>query len=265
MSLYDIKKRLEILELFKKSTSAMKLISLSLYHQIKKIIPLYKEKFDNNKTIMKNYFIINNNHQKKVFIFISSDRGFCGDYVNNMFHEFQEIYKINMKNAIYIIIGKTLIHKIKSAQYKSDQIIEYISFKTERFSLLYEEINTLIKENDIKIITAYYTESTSISNRIINNYSFNKDYNSYDIKKNFSTGHFDRKAIIKSFLDYAFECFIYHIFHQSFFAEQGARFIAMDSALSNTNDAIDKNKKVYFKLRQQKINNQLQDLVSSLL
>jgi ATP synthase F1 gamma subunit len=265
MSLYDIKKKLEILELFKKSTSAMKLISLSLHHQIKKIIPEYKEKFDNNKTIIENYFIINHKDDKKIFIFISSDRGFCGDYINNIFYQFQEVYKTNIENAIYLIVGKALIHKIKSSQYKSNQIIEFISFKAERFSLLYREINTLIQEKNIKIIIAYYTEATNISKRTINSYSFNKDYNSYEIKKNFSTGHFESKSIIESFLNYSFECFIYNIFYQSFFAEQGARFIAMDNALTNTNEAIDKNQKLYFKLRQQKINNQLQDLVSSLL
>jgi F-type H+-transporting ATPase subunit gamma len=265
MSLYDIKKRLEILELFKKSTNAMKLISLSLHHQLKKIVPEYKEKFDNNKLILTNYFDINTIPEKALFIFIASDRGFCGDYVNNIFHQFERIYNINQDNAFYMIIGKALINKIQAANYKSDNIIEFLPFKIEKFTLLYQEvINLLIKKN-IKVITAYYTQAISISNRLICDYSFNTDYNAYAIKKNFSTGHFDSKSIVESFIDYCFKSFIYHIFYQSFFAEQGARFIAMDTALTNTNDAIDKNKKLYFKLRQQKINNQLQDLVSSLL
>lgn len=105
----------------------------------------------------------------------------------------------------------------------------------------------------------------SISNRLIYEYNFNINYDDYLLKKNFSTGHFDNKEIVKSFLDYSFKSFIFNIFYQSLFSEQGARFIAMDSALTNTHDAIENNKKLYFKVRQQKINSQLQDLVSSLL
>jgi ATP synthase F1 gamma subunit len=265
MSLYDIKKRLEILELFKKSTSAMKLISLSLHHQLKKIIPEHKEKFENNRLALINYFNISQTHTNKVFIFISSDRGFCGDYINNMFYEFESVYKINQDSAFYLIIGKALIHKIESAQYKSKNIIEFTSFKLDRFEILYKEIENILQKKDIKLIIGYYSQASSISNRVIYNYSFNKEYKAYTIEKKFSTGHFDTKDIIKPFVDYCFKSFIYHIFYQSLYSEQGARFIAMDTALKNTNDAIDKNKKLYFKLRQQKINNQLQDLVSSLL
>ena len=163
MSLYDIKKRLEILELFKKSTSAMKLVSLSLHHQLKKIIPEYKEKFINNKLILQSYFDVAAINGEKVFIFISSDRGFCGDYVNTMFHQFEKIYNIHQDAVNYIIVGKMLIHKIQSMKYQSKKIIEITSFKIDKFDLLYQEIILICKEKNIKLMTAYYTESKNIS------------------------------------------------------------------------------------------------------
>lgn len=265
MSLYDIKKSLEILGLFEKSTNAMKLVSLSLHHQLKKIIPEFKEKFNANTAIIENYFNVTVIDGQRAFIFISSDRGFCGDYVNNMFHQFEKIYAEYQETVFYIIIGKMLIHKIESNKYKTNKIISIISFKMDKFAAIYEQIVTICKEQNITFLSAFYTEALSISNRLIYEYSFHADYKNYAIKKNFSTGHFDSEPMIVLFFNYFFISFIFHIFYQSLFAEQGARFIAMDAALTNTHEAIDKNKKLYFKVRQQKINNQLQDLVSSLL
>ncbi len=270
MSLYDIKKKLEILELFKKSSSAMKLVSLSMHHTLKKIITEFKHKFESSNHILENYFYISSipsekTPDKKAFIFISSDRGFCGDYVNLILIEFKKTYETYKDSAYYIIIGKMLIQKIQSNQYKSPKIIEFSSFKIDKFNNLYQNINNILKQKQINTVVAYYTQSINISNRIIKTHSFNCNINCYNIKNNFSIGHCNKNDIIISFFKYYIESFIFNIFYQSLYSEQGARFIAMDAALRNANESILKNQKLYFKIRQNKINNQLQDLVSSLL
>lgn len=264
MSLYDIKKKLEILELFEKSTNAMKLVSLSLYHRLKKDILDYNIKFNNNLLAIKDYFDLKVIIEKDLYIFVSSDRGFCGDYVNNMFYEFEKIYKIYPLKK-YLIVGKMLMNKIQASGYDTKNITLLSIFKINTISILYDEIVLFLKNNDIKIIHVYYTEAKNISNRFILNYYLNINYNDYQIKKNFSIGFSNVSDIICPFIDFTLKSLLYNILNQSLFAEQGARFIAMDAALKNTRDSIEKNKKLYFKVRQQKINTQLQDLVASLL
>jgi ATP synthase F1 gamma subunit len=266
MSLYDIKKKLEILNLFEKSTNAMKLVSLSLYHQLKKLVFTYNKNFSNNTHFLKTYFTIKSHIENNdtVYVFIASDRGFCGDYVYNMLHTFQEIYKKNMGQGTYIIIGKNLINKIKKT-YKAENIIDIAPFKINTFSTIYEKINTIINTEQTALLKIYFTKSTSISTKSIENDSFYNNHNDYTLDKNISIVLFNKEKTLKPLINHCLREFIFYILHNALFSEQGARFIAMDSALKNTHEAIELNNKLYFKVRQQKINNQLQDLVSSLL
>jgi F0F1-type ATP synthase gamma subunit len=157
------------------------------------------------------------------------------------------------------------MNKIQASGYDMKNITLLSVFKINTLSTLYEEIILFFKNNNIKIIHVYYTEAKNISNRFILNYFLNINYNDYQIKKNFSIGFSNVSDIICPFIDFTLKSLLYNILNQSLFAEQGARFIAMDAALKNTRDSIEKNKKLYFKVRQQKINTQLQDLVASLL
>jgi F-type H+-transporting ATPase subunit gamma len=265
MSIYDIKKKLEVLNLFEKSTSAMRLVSLSLYHQLKKIIPQFKNKFLINKDSIENYFEnISLPSNNQVYLFLSSDRGFCGDFISNMLQQFKILYEKNKEQGLYIIIGKMLFVKIQKI-YKSENIILISLFKISNFDSINKTIISILAKNNVKILHVYYTKSINISKREIEYNSFYSDYTQYILKKDIKITLFDLKTTIEPLIKYFLHDFILYFFYESLFAEQGARFIAMENALKNTNEAIDTNKKLYFKVRQQKINNQLQDLVSSLL
>lgn len=261
MSLHDIKKKLHVLRLFEKSTNAMKLMSLSLHHQIKKMIPPISAYIGEIKLFVDEYFDLDYNG-KKVFIFIGAERGFCGDYMDALVKKFHVMNK-TYPNASFIVIGKIFYNKIKKDA--MGNVISIVDFKLQNIDTIIYSILKITTEYNIGVADFFAAKARSLSEREIYVRSIIVSAAHCNVKKDFLLGHFNSFDIVSFF----FNDFIFSqlklILLDSLYAEQGARFISMDAALKNAKDIIDKNNKLYFKMRQKKINSELDDLVSNLL
>ncbi len=261
MSLHDIKKKLDVLRLFEKSTNAMKLMSLSLHHQIKKMTPQISAHINEVKLFVDEYFDLDYSGNK-VFIFVGAERGFCGDYMDTLVKKFYFINK-NNPDAFFIIIGKIFYNKIKKDAVGN--VVSIVDFKLQNIDKIITSIIKTITERDIKVADFFAVKARSLSEREMYVRSVVVSVAHYHVKKNFLLGHFNSLDIVSHFFYDFFFSQLKLILLESLYAEQGARFISMDTALKNAKDIIDKNNKLYFKMRQKKINAELDDLVSNLL
>lgn len=261
MSLHDIKKKLHVLRLFEKSTNAMKLMSLSLHHQIKKMTPSISTHINEIKSFVDEYFDLDYNG-KKVFIFVAAERGFCADYMDTLIKKFYLINKSH-PDAFFIIIGKIFYNKIRKDL--TGNVISIVDFKLQNIEKIINSIIKIITEHNIQVADFFAVQARSLSEREMYVRSIIVSVTNCHVKKNFSLGHFNSLDIVSHFFyDFLFAQ-LKLILLDSLYAEQGARFISMDTALKNAREIIDKNNKLYFKMRQKKINSELDDLVSNLL
>lgn len=260
MSLYEIKKKLDILRIFEKSTHAMKIVAISLHTQIKKVISKYKERAEIIISLAPFFQV----EPIACYIFIGSDRGFCNDYNTLMARKSFEIYTKNRASAHYIVIGNELTKKVQLL-IPLENIFCFTCFKEKKFSFLLEKIYQYLTEKNIKNVSIFYTYSKMITQREIKNLDMSLQKENFLVPIHLNIGHFTAMQIQDNFLKIKYESLLQYCFYMSLLAEQGARFIAMDTALKNTYENIEKNKKLYFKTRQQNINRQLQDLIGCLL
>lgn len=263
MSLSDIKKKLYILNLFKKSTNAMKLMALSLHHQIKKIMPSLITQSYNAKKFLNDYCDVNL-EGKRVFIFIGSEKGFCGNYTNSLVAKFNHLNK-SEKNVLFIIVGKMFFNKIKKISFNNNNLIPIYNFKFQNIDFILDQIISIFTEHKAHSIEVFSVKSVSFSEQELFKHSIIVDSSSYFIKKNYLLGHFTDSEIILSFFKNYVKNSLHLILLESLYAEQSCRFMAMDNALNSAEKIIDYNNKLYFKMRQKKINEELDDLTSNLL
>lgn len=265
MSLYEIKKRLAVLEIFEKSTYAMKIASSSLHIKMKKKC-LYCEELKEKVSTIQHLVLKKINKEQKtrcLYIFIGSEKGFCGDYNTSMMKKFSEIYKENNAEPhLYLFIGRSLIKKIKTV---SPHFFFFEQFREKIFSVLQEKIKSIISDHSIDLVKTIFHKSKSVGQKELAYSDYYPNSSTWEVNPVFKTGHFSHEEIKTQYLSIHYSYLFNYLFSMSFLTEQGIRFVAMDTALKNTKEAIDKNRKLYFKTRQENINKQLQDLTASLL
>lgn len=263
MSLYAIKKKLDVLYLFQKSTNAMKVMALSSRNQVKKILTEKYIQIDQINFFMtlifEKKYIKKYTSNSSVEIFIGEERGFCGNFS-------QEIFKVyltsNMINTKSIVIGKTFNKKLKNIK-RPDLFIDNFKIKTIEKTL--EEIYSYIQSNHINEIIIYHMQAKSLSENHMQKITINMNHDFYHLKKNSYTGHFSEFHILEYQLKKYLNTMLHTILLESLYCEQSARYIAMDSALKNTEENIEEYKKLYFKIRQKKINSELGDVIINLM
>lgn len=265
MSLYIIKKKLEVFNLFQKTTNAMKLIALSSRNQIKKSLAnnymlIHNLEFFINSLFNKLLDNINKiNEHQILYIFIGEERGFCGNFSQHIVSQYS---KIDHSSSKKIIIGKTFFKKIKQFSHPDIFISD---FKASQIETILQKILDFINLNKIEKISIYYIKSKSLIESDIEEMTFYCHEKFYTLKKYFSSGGFSEESIIKILLSKYIQLELHTILMESLYSEQTARYIAMDGALKNTEENINECKKLYFKMRQKKINRELEDVVSNLI
>lgn len=264
MSLYEIKKKLATLMVFEKATYAMKIVSSSLHTKIKKNL-LFCQQLKQQLYFLKENSFKNTSidTKRKIYLFIGAERGFCGDYNIGMMRKFYEVIDSTHGDQIpCILVGKAFIDKIKK---KTNNLYFFPEFKERFFSLIQKKIIKILEEKQIELIEIFSYESKSIGSKELVITRISPKTDNIKLKNDYFIGHFSELSIIKKFQELYIETLLNYIFRMAFLTEQGIRFTSMDTALKNTREAIIQHQKLYFKTRQENINNQLQDLGVSLL
>jgi ATP synthase F1 gamma subunit len=264
-SIYDIKKKIQILSLFKKATNAMKLVALSSYHKLKKVIPGYRKEFLFNSQLIENFFE-KTETTKVLHVFIGSNRGLCGDYNIAMAKHFLSIKKKYQgeKETHYFIFGKMLATKINS---EIDRITLFYEKapRIEQIDSLISFFYAFVANKNIEHIVFHYTASEGFGKKEIKSISTTLNHEAYHVKSSFKITEELGNAAMADFLYYYFASVISYVFYESLFSENAIRFITMDSSYQNAEESLTQTKKLYFKQRQEKINTELGDLVGALL
>jgi F-type H+-transporting ATPase subunit gamma len=265
MSLYDIKKKLTILSLFQKSTNAMKLLALSSRNQLKKILNQHTTDLQDIEFFMeKSFEYKDNNHHtsplQSLMIFIGEERSFCGNFT----HTLLEHYLTEQQNTSKkIIIGKIFARKLIHKKAKYDLLIE--NYKYNTIPTIKSTLINYIKTNKITKISLHYIETKSFTENILKHIVIEIDPIHYYKKKLINFYNNQEEIMRKTLIDKLFVLKIEKALYESLYTEQSARYIAMDGALKNTEENIHDTKKLYFKIRQNKINRELEDVMVNLL
>lgn len=274
--LIQLKQRIKAIQVIKKITHAMRLISMS--SRLKMIkqsenLQFFRDEITPLLCSLENVHPSidqNQSFNKNIWILIASEKGLCGNFNNIIFNHFQEeLKKINIKEYSFITVGK------EAGDYLTEQNIKvvarYDKLSTNQIektaSLLYEYL--LEHKDSYQTVTCFYNKSKTFFVQEPCQYQLlpvkPQDSCSIDDSINLDNYHWSQPpadvilCIFQSFL----KLNVLFILSQSIIAEQSARFISMDSSTRNAENLLKKMNLEYNKIRQAKITRELTELISS--
>lgn len=276
-SLLAVRKRINTVTSIRKITKAMKLIASSRYSKLKEIydsntsyisslrlaMEICLENVDyNNKKLPT--CLIKNEGNKKLYIFISPTLGLCGSY----YYSLDKLAKtILTKDDDCIFIGeKGYKHYKNKVNLANDEFINLLDNLTlDNVNLFRHYIDNLYLTNNYSSVNVIYTEYISaletkakciqllplidIDDPSVTHKEPVFEGDSYDVAS----------LIIPHYLD----ALIYRILLESLISEQTCRKNSMDNATSSADKLIYNLKLEYNKIRQQKITQEITEIVSS--
>jgi len=274
--LIQLKQRIKAIQVIKKITHAMRLISMS--SRLKMIkhsenLQFFRDEITPLLCSLENVHPSidqNQSFNKNIWILIGSEKGLCGNFNNIIFNHFQEQLKnINIKEYSFITVGK------EAGDYLSEQGIKitarYDKLSTNHIektaSLLYEYL--LEHKDSYQTVTCFYNKSKTFFVQEPCRYQLlpvkPQDSCSINDSVNLDNYYWAQPpadvilCIFQSFL----KLNVLFILSQSIISEQSARFLSMDSSTRNAENLLKKMNLEYNKIRQAKITRELTELISS--
>lgn len=278
--LVNMRRRIKTIDIIKKITNAMRLISMSMHTRLKdrkSNLEYYKNTFyelwANLAFVLKdsknnlNDIKLNSLTQKpNLIILTGSQKGLCGVFNSNLFKLFEE-YNLTKSDKI-ITVSKYAHDYIKSKNYVAFEYYDY--FSPNNFIHISQNItNIIIKNLDLydKVILFGNYSKTFFTQEPRKNLIYPLEIsqnNGIDFTNNtkFTNYVFEQSAEV---LSNAIEQFIISIniqdlLYESLLAEQAARFLSMDSATQNAQNLLNRTKLEYNKSRQANITRELTEL-----
>lgn len=267
--LIQIKEKIKAIESIKKITHAMRLISMSAHSQLKdsyEPFALYASEIEQLFSALSTKPIKSTQVKNKILIiFISSQKGLCGNFNTTLFSTFKK-ESLNFTRADYITIGKkayefiskispnSILHNIPNLTIRnqgelSEEIIKIIQ---ERFNN-YDSIISFSNKFE-NFFTQKPTKSQIIPSQI---------ESAHSIKKSSYLQAHSQENLNNHLTNFYLSSKIQALLLQSLFAEHAARFVSMDLATNNAKNMLDEMQLKYNKLRQTKITRELTELTAS--
>lgn len=276
-SLLAVRKRINTVQSIRKITKAMKLIASSRYNKLKEIydsntayisslkyaMELCLQRVDFEKTAIPTC-LTKNPGNKKLYIFITPTLGLCGSYYYNLD---KLAKKYLTKDDDCIFIGekgyKHYKNKVNLAIHDYVGLNENLTLNNVNY--FRHELDKLYRDNlysEIYIIYTKYLSSMSTEARIEQLLPLKEAKVNYEkpLKLPFFDGQSAKVAdlIVPHYLD----ALIYRYFLESLISEQTCRKNSMENATSSADKLIYNLKLEYNKIRQQKITQEITEIVS---
>jgi F-type H+-transporting ATPase subunit gamma len=286
-----LNKQIQSIKKTKKITHAMRLIAMSLYAKLDKkssVADKYRTKylfllkqFSKNDQLLINPFLPADDpfDRRPVIILISSMKGLCGSFNNNIFEYYEQNSEISAyQTPVFVSIGRRAIEyfeKNVQAKGQGELLASYEMLSDVNIEAVVQDIAHKCMQ-----LTPKYSSILLYYNRF-ENFFVQKPCHTYVIapqaledRKNAENSESDQISSENEFaVDYIWEQkpeYILEILLQSFFqtaltpllynglvAEQASRFLAMESATSNAERYIETLELSYNKLRQESITREL--------
>lgn len=274
--LIQLKQRIKAIQVIKKITHAMRLISMS--SRLKMIKNSENLQFFRDEitpllcSLEKVHPSIDQNQQfhKNIWILIASEKGLCGNFNSIIFNHFQaQLQHINIEEYNFIAVGK------EAGDYLAQQGIKMVARYDKLSNNQLEKTATLLYEfllahkDSYQSVTCFYNQSKTFFVQQPCQYQLlpvqPQTSCSIDDTVALEDYHWVQEpadvllCIFQSFL----KLNVLFILSQSIIAEQSARFLSMDSSTRNAENLLKKMKLEYNKIRQAKITRELTELISS--
>lgn len=263
--LIALKERIKVITNIQKTTHAMQLIamsSLSRIAQKKKALQLYTQEFEElyhelGLTPPK----LAEHTQKPLYIIIGSQKGFCGNFNNILFHYGKEHIKHGhpaialgpyayefCKQQDIALLSPVINFTLTSAAETTEKLFELLEKQKDTFNTLIIISNhnvSLFVQKPQQVELFIHTHGT---HKLKDIYATEQPHE--EIISFLQTAHIKNK--------------LYGILLESLRAENAARALSMDSSTRNARDLLSTMKLEYHKLRQAKITKELTELTASL-
>ncbi len=273
-SILALKRRIKTAGNVSKTTKAMQMIAASKLKKAQDSAVLSRPYVEKLSNLSKNLstkiendnlhpYMKENQLENSLYIIISPDKGLSGSLVSNLLREVYQISK--NKNDYFITIGK----KAESGVFSlNKEVLATFPFGTSlpQFSVVYPIVKIINeyfltgKISSVKIIstrfTSVFTQSPTI--KTILPIKFEGE------SKNGNNVMLFEPAVselLPSLLEHYLEMEIYQSLLENYASEQAARMVAMKNATDNATDIIKELKLEYNKIRQEKITNEILDII----
>ena len=281
-NLKEIRNRITSVESTMQITSAMKMVSAAKLKRAQDAIVLmrpFAKKFNdllvNVSSALDNsdhHMMKSNNGNKVLLIALSSNRGLCGGFNNNVVKEIKKTISSNPENNYSVLaVGKKVFEAFKKSDYinKSDHTplgLQSIwdSLNYENSIEITDKLISSFKNNEFDKAFIIYNSFKNAAVQTIKNEAFlpvNQPDNVSSINNDYIYEP-DKEEILNDLIPQSLKIQFYKALLDSFASEHGARMTAMHKATDNANEMKNDLKLFYNKARQAAITNEILEIVA---
>jgi len=251
-----LRQRIKVIQSIRKTTSAMRLIAMSLQSRLRKqqrIITAYNEGI---VYVQKTYTVPGTSvvtealqPHKTTIILVGSRKGLCGTFNEQLFNLFGREYVYNPDNQI-ICVGTYAVNHIRSLQYPITHAFSELSITT--FTQIAHAITQLLINTSITHIMVYsqHPRTLFIQQPEVTSLTSTPPLPNHD-------------PIITTINRLQLQSSLLRILYNSLLAEQSARFLSMNSATQDAEELLAHTKLEYNKVRQAYVTHELIELTSA--
>jgi F-type H+-transporting ATPase subunit gamma len=276
MGLKDIKLRMNAVKKTSSITQAMHNIALSkikkateLSHRsndfvskIEEILAYAGHSLDEKHRMMKEV-----EGPKKLFVLITSDRGLCGSYHNNLFKAFlDDIRDLDKSSFQVVVLGKKgyyFASKRKLPMVNKDIIFNRDDVTTMSFRSYAKIIKDVFMNKDVDEVVLYHSHYINTASQEVKKQTILPViYEKPDRAKAGYIYDIPASEVIDQAMEIYIESRIFAALADAKLSEHASRMVAMKNATDNANDIVDRLHTMYHRARQQEITSELIDVVN---
>jgi F-type H+-transporting ATPase subunit gamma len=276
MGLKDIKLRMNAVKKTASITQAMHNIALS---KIKKATELHGHAsgfIDKIHSILENAFqglgaphkmMTPTDGKETLYVLVTSDRGLCGSYHNNLFKAFlEEVSGRDTKSFKVFVLGKKGFYFAQKRGFKMINH-EIIYNRDDITTMSYRTYSHLIKEafmdgafDNVVIYFSHYINTAT--QEIKREQMLPIDYERPTLYHESYIYDIPAEEVVDQAMDIYIESHIFEALADAKLSEHASRMVAMKSATDNANDVVARLHTMYHRARQQEITSELIDVVN---
>ncbi len=275
MTLKDIKVRMQAITKTATITQAMHNIALSklrksteLLHRANEFMKKIDEvvQFADQNMDGHSHYTLPSDGSRKLYILVTSDRGLCGSYHNQLFKAFMaQIKEEKPKDYQVFVIGKKGYYFVKKQgmpMINNDIIFNRDDITTVMFRHYANVIKDAFKDDTVNQVVLFYNHSENATSQQVRSDIILPVNISGDVPKSPYIYDTDPEIVLDRSINIYIESKIFEAVADAKLAEHGARMVAMKSATDNANEIVEGLHMLYHRARQQEITSELIDVIN---
>jgi len=248
-----LRQRIKVVETIKKTTSAMRLISMSIHTRLRHQKETLEAYVAAIRTVEQEIPLQRTVGQPEpLIILIGSQKGLCGTFNEHLFTYLHRNHPLTSRSKV-ITIGKY------ASDYTKQQGITPISSYDK---LSPSQFVAIARQVTAHLVQVTETTAHMYSNHPVSFFLQKPEVTIVDIGQQIAAQSQDSQTTYIRHL--ALQATILHHIYESLLAEQAARFVAMDTAYHNADKVLEQTKLDYNKTRQAYVTRELIELASSM-